>query len=268
MKASFDYFFKPRNVLPDCRLFSPEHLILSALSVLCIIVIFIIQLKQCNENYSNSLLKLFAITMLALEIFRLIWMSYYYGFGLNTFSFGWCNQICLVLPFIVLTRRKDLFPYVDMLSFIGGAGVIIYPVWVYYDYAGLHIMSLQSMISHTLMVIIPMSMSFVSDHWKREKNIKKPLIGFGIMAFIALVMTKTMKINFMIMRDANGIPLLNRFIFPWYWSIALPCVIALFYSVMFVFEKIDLKISKRKSKNLHGPDVPLIIDAQPENTPL
>jgi len=254
MRAFYEYFIKPRNVMPDSKLFSAEHLLLSALSVFFIIIFFNLQMKHCDENYSKRIMKRAAILMLALELFRFGWRTYYYGLSIENLSFGWCNQICFVLPFIVLSGCIGLFPYIDILSFMGGMGVIIYPIWVFYDYAGLHIMSLQSMISHTLMVIIPMSMSFISDHWEKEKNIEKPLIGFGIIAAIAFVMAKKMNINFLIMQKADGIPLLDRFSFPWYWLIACPFLILTIKMVSLLFQRLGKKISERKAEIMHGHD--------------
>jgi uncharacterized membrane protein YwaF len=268
LEAFYEYLIKPRNVMPDCRLFSAEHLILSALSVLFIIFLFNLQMKHCNENYSKTIMKRAAIIMLILEIFRIFWRTYYYGFSLKNLSFGWCNQICLILPFIVLSGSIGLFPYIDILSFMGGIGVIIYPIWVFYDYAGLHILSLQSMISHTLMVIIPMTMLFISDHQERYKSIKKPLIGFGIIAAIAAIMARALNTNYLIMLKADGIPLLDRFSFPWYWLIASPCLILIIKIVGLLFQKIDKKISDRKADIImpEHDDVVITI-AQPENTP-
>ena len=247
MKTFYENYFKPQNVVPDSRLLSTEHIILSALAVIIIIHIVNAQMKHCDENYSKKILKKSSILMIILEIFRIGWLTFYKGFSLKNIRFDWCNQISLTLPFIILSGKKKLYPYVDILSFLGGAGVISYPIWVFYDYGGIHIMSVQSMVSHTLMVIISITMSFVSNHWEHEKNIKKPFIGFTIIATIAFAMSRVLNTNYLIMLNAKGIPLLRNFLFPWYWIIALPCIVLFINMVKSMFQQIRNEINKKKS---------------------
>jgi len=226
-------------------LFSAEHIVLSAISVFFIIRFFYLQMMNCNYSYSKNILKHASVIMLILEILRISWTTYYYGFSLKNIRFDWCNQVCLALPLIVLSGNKKLFPYIDILAFIGGTGVIIYPIWVFYDYAGLHFMSMQRMISHTLMVIISISMCFISNHWEKERNIKKPLIGFELIAVIAFIMSKLLNINYLLMMNADGIPLLKNFPFPWYFLIAIPCLVLVINITKLMFQEINNKIADR-----------------------
>jgi uncharacterized membrane protein YwaF len=130
---------------------------------------------------------------------------------------------------------------------MGGATVIIYPRWVFYDYAGLHIMAVQSMVSHTLMIIISISLLFISNHWEKETNIRKPLTGFCFIAVIALTMSKLLNTNYMLMLNADSIPILKNFPYPWYWLIAIPLLIIFTYIVKFMFQSISKRISSRKT---------------------
>lgn len=247
MKNFYENYFKPQNVIPDSRLFSPEHIILSGLGIFFIICIIHTQMKRCDVNYSKKILRRSAVIMMILEIFRISWSTFYYGFSLKNIRFDWCNQISLVLPFIVLAGKQRLYPYIDILSFMGGAGVLIYPAWVFYDYAGIHIMSVQSMISHTLMIIIPISISFVSGHWENEKNIRKPLEGFVCMAFVSYIMSRMLNVNYLIMLRADGIPLLRNFSFPWYWTVAIPVLVLFINLFKLMFCEICRRISKKRA---------------------
>lgn len=250
MKTFYENYFKPQNVTPDSRIFSPEHIILSSLGIFFIICIIHVQMKRCDVNYSKKILKCSAVIMMILEIFRISWSTFYYGFSLKNIRFDWCNQISLVLPFIVLAGKQGLYPYIDILSFMGGAGVLIYPAWVFYDYAGIHIMSVQSMISHTLMIIIPISISFVSGHWESEKNIRKPLKGFVCMVLVAYIMSRALNVNYLIMLRADGIPLLRNFSFPWYWTVAIPCLVLSVNLVKLMFCKLSRIIDKKRAAKL------------------
>ncbi|MGD9569926.1 MAG: hypothetical protein AB7V48_16715 [Sedimentibacter sp.] len=247
METFYENYFKPQDVVPDSRLFSPEHIILSSLAVMVIHYIYKIQMERCDGNFSIKILKKSSILMIFLEIFRIGWLTFYNGFNLKNIRFDWCNQISLVLPFIVLSGKKKLYPYIDILSFMGGAGVILYPIWVFYDYAGIHIMSVQSMVSHTLMVILAITMSFVSDHWEHEQDIKKPFTGFAVIAVVAFVMSRVLNTNYLIMLNANGIPLLRHFSFPWYWIVALPLLAIFINMVRLSFTEIRNRINNKKS---------------------
>lgn len=219
---------------------------MSALSVIFIIHYIRKQIEHCDEEYSEKILKRASIAMIILEIFRIGWSSFYYGAGIRNIRFDWCNQICMVLPFIVLSGSKALFPYIDSLAFLGGAGVIVYPVWVFYDYAGIHIMSVQSMVSHSLMIIISVSMSFVSNHWAEERGIRKPLMGFGCIAAVAFVMSRLLNTNYLIMLRADGIPILRHFSFPWYWIIAFPLVVLAVKVTKSIFMEVNSTFNNRK----------------------
>ncbi|WP_326907132.1 hypothetical protein [Sedimentibacter sp. MB31-C6] len=54
METFYENYFKPQNVVPDSRLFSPEHFILSSLAVMVICHIFNMQMERCDENYSKK----------------------------------------------------------------------------------------------------------------------------------------------------------------------------------------------------------------------
>jgi hypothetical protein len=238
----------PQDVTHDSMVLSPEHIILSTLGVLYIVYVYRAQLKHLSIEYSLKILKKSSIAMVVLEILRVGWSTFYYGFSLKNLRFDWCNQICMTLPFIILSGKKKAYPYLDLLSFIGGAGVLIYPIWVFYDYAGLHLMSLQSMISHTLMIVVSISLPFTSDYWDKEIKIKKPLICFGVMAAVALIMSRVLNTNYLLMLNADGIPLMSRFEFPTYWLIGLPMLILVLNMTEHIFKSIRINIALRKNE--------------------
>jgi len=221
----YDSFIKPQDVAPDAMLFTKLHIGFSLLCLFLILLVFSFQMKAHDENYSKKILKNASIIMLILEMFRIGWITYYYGFSVKNLRFDLCNQICLALPFIVLSGNKKLLHYIDILAFIGGVTVIVYPRWVFYDYAGLHIMAVQSMISHTLMVIISISMIFISEYRFDMNGARKSFIGFCFIAFVAFIMSRLLNTNYMLMLNADGIPLLKNYNYPWYWLVAIPIAV-------------------------------------------
>lgn len=216
------YFLPPENVIPQNRCFSATHIIISTILFYLIAVIFSDIAINRNKDHSRRVLKLCAWLMLALEVFRISWNWYFHGLSLTCFRFDFCNQICMFLPFCIILGNEKIYPYIQLLSIIGGLCVLIYPLWVFYDYAGFHIMALQSMVSHALMLLSGLIMPYASGKIPspREET-RDTLIGFSVILVVACTMSYTTGVNYFMMRSADGIPLLSLIPFPWYWAVFL-----------------------------------------------
>lgn len=233
MDYFYEHYFKPQNVIPQNRIFSKEHIIISTIIFALIYLIMRWQKRQNDQVASQKLLTFLGCLMLSLEIFRVCWRTYYFGFSLSNFRFDWCNQICMVLPYIAIFRIEKAYPYIDVLSFIGGVFVLFYPLWVFYDYAGIHTMAVQSMISHGLMVLIPLTMPMASyGYHPDEEKLKKPVIGLCLMLLVAFIMSNALGQNYILMKKADGIPVLHRIPYPYYWIFAGPgMVLGIYYFI-------------------------------------
>ncbi|MEA5074170.1 MAG: YwaF family protein [Eubacterium aggregans] len=225
MQTFLNRYFFPPHVTPQNRVFSPEHFILSGLIILAIILIIRLQMKRNDSAFSQRLLYGLGATMLCLEIFRVSWLTTFYGWDLRNLRFDWCNQVCMVLPWIILFKWKKAYPFIDVLSIIGGSMVLLYPLWVFYDYAGIHIMAVQSMLSHGLMVLIPLTMPFTLENDVEISKSWKPLAGLSVMLTVAFAMSRKLDVNYLLMKGANGIPILQRIPAPWHWMVILPIFI-------------------------------------------
>ncbi|WP_243129333.1 YwaF family protein [Eubacterium maltosivorans] len=227
MDYFYEHYFAPQNVEPHNRIFSPEHLILSSLLMIFIVVVMVIQTKKHDRGFSQKLIRVLAAVMLALEIFRISWRTYYFGFDLRNIRFDWCNQVCIALPLIVLFKWEKAYPYIDVLAVMGGLMVLIYPLWVFYDYGGIHTMAVQSMVSHGLMVLIALTMPFAADYRPEVRKAWKPIIGLSIIAVIAFIMSHALNENYLLMLGAHGVPVIDQIPYPWYWLLVAPALIGL-----------------------------------------
>lgn len=207
---------------PQNRIFSPEHLILTGLLTVMIVMVMKKVLRRDEIGYSRHVLKTCATIMLCLEIFRICWNCYYHGFSLTIFRFDYCNQICMLLPFFVLFGSPKLYPYVQQLALYGGVIVLVYPLWVFYDYAGIHLMAVQSMTSHALMIICALTMSMASGIIPTLQMVYKTWIGFFVMLFNAFIMTHVTGVNYLLMAGARNVPIIQHIPFPYYWFLLIP----------------------------------------------
>lgn len=251
MQYFYDHYFKPQNVVPMNRVFSKEHIIISSLIVITIVWIMQLQRKKQNREFSRKLLTGLGILMLSLEIFRISWRTYYFGFDLRNLRFDWCNQICMFLPFVAIFQIERLYPYIDLAAIGGGALVLLYPLWVFYDYAGIHVMAVQSMISHGLMVLIGFTMPMASktNYRRHPKNTVKAVKGAAVILIVACIMSNLLNENYLLMKSAEGIPVLENIPYPYYWLLALPLmVLALFVGecVLWHTDRYNLKLPKAK----------------------
>lgn len=224
----YKHYFAPQHVVRQNRVFSKEHIILTTLIVIAIWRIIRLQKRRHDVAYSQKWLRGLGILMASLEAFRIAWRTAYYGPDIANLRFDWCNQICLVMPWIAISRWEKAYPYVDVAAFIGGSFVLIYPLWVFYDYAGFHIMAAQSMVSHGLMVTIALTMPMASENGYRRgfpEDIHKRIMGLCLMLLVALTASKALGMNFLLMQNANGIPVLSSIPYPYYWFIAFPMMI-------------------------------------------
>ena len=106
MKYFYDHYFKPQDVTPMNLVFTKEHLVLSGLVITIILMVVYAQRKKGDVLFSQKVLRILGTLMLALELFRITWRVFYYGFNSTTLRFDWCNQVCMILPLIAIFRTE------------------------------------------------------------------------------------------------------------------------------------------------------------------
>jgi len=237
----YDRFFAPQDIVRHNMTFSWQHYLLSMICFGIAYFVLRAHIKHQDQAFSQRLCNVLAFLMFSFEVFRISWLTYYYGWHLENIRFDWCNQVCFWLPLIVLFDAKALYPYIDLPALGGGLAVLIYPLWIFYDYGGIHVMSVQSMLSHGLMLTIALSLPFAGNYKRQLKTVYKPLIGVLCLLVTAFVMSYLLKTNYLIMRSAEGIPLISHIPWPYYWLVVLPFIVGLAYLITHFFEKWDQK---------------------------
>ena len=224
LTAIIDRWYRPPQVVPQNRVFSPEHFLLTGLILLFIIWLVHKVREKGDVTFTRQVVQQLGVIMGGLELFCICWRMHYYGWTVENLRFDWCNQICIVLPVLAVSLCERAWPFVDSAAFLGGGVVLAYPLWVFYDYARLHIMSIQSMVSHGLMVAIALLLPSASlggyrrDPWKMGKR----LAGLACLLAIAFLTSHWLNQNYLIMLNADGIPVLEHLAWPYYWVLALP----------------------------------------------
>ncbi len=242
----YDYCWTPINE-PKIIIFTWEHFALLALVLLIGYGILYYVFQYKSKIWNKKLLFVLAAFMIGLEVFRILWLTLmYHDYDFISFlknvRFDWCNQICIAMPIIVLLKKEKLYEYISPLAIIGGVGVMIYPVYVFYDYGGMHLLAVQSMISHGLMILIGFLMPLSSEYTPNIKKIYKPSITLLIMAVIALIMSHVLNVNYMLMLSADAFPFLAAIPNPWYFLIVIPIVACVLAATIFCMEKLIKKI--------------------------
>ena len=137
--------------------------------------------------------------------------------------FDWCNQVCLWMPVCILARFRKSYPFFMGAAFLGGMGVMLYPLWVFRDYGGFHLMSIQSMVSHGLMVLFSILLMRMYHIKGRFREITLSVcIGFTIMALVALMFSLIRNINYMAMLSPKGLPIVHSIPAPFHLFVVLP----------------------------------------------
>lgn len=217
--------------------FSYYHITISL-----ILILFIILFTFCTRKYSSDKLskaeRRISWIMIILEIFRFAWYRYYQGFWY--FKYDICNIICLLMPIFVLIKNKTFALMWAALAFYGGCGVLLYPYGVFASLNGLHIVSIQSMISHGLMVLSSVNLARLYKI-NFKKDLLYSLIGYLIISAFIVIMCFVKNTNYMALLDPSGIPLVEYLPVP-LSSIAIIGLIYLgIYLYLLVLNKFQIK---------------------------
>lgn len=127
-----------------------------------------------------------------------------------------CNQMAIILPVIVLGRLKKLWPAVAVPAIIGGTYVLGYTQILLTRY-GMSVSLFQSLLSHLLLVVIPVVMMQTSDFKPEYRHLGKQSLFLGIMIGIAAIASIHFNASFAFVFDGTDLPVIGQLPWPWYW---------------------------------------------------
>ncbi len=217
---------------------SKEHIIMST-SLFLFMGLFTYFTRYYDSKRLEKAQKRISLTMLLLELLRIVWLRIYFP-NEHFIRFDYCNQACLFFPILILCGLTIFYPAIMCISFYGGLGVMLYPLWIFKSFGGFHIMSIQSMISHGLMLLTSINLARIHKT-NFKKDIKISFILFAIMAVLSFIFSMKRDANYMAMRTSVGVPILEYISFPWH----IPFVVGIIFLGLYVFILVKGKIDNK-----------------------
>jgi uncharacterized membrane protein YwaF len=127
---------------------------------------------------------------------------------LRALPFHMCNILCFLFPIVYIFHLKKLLEPVCVLSIMGGMIAVLVST-DYFNNQFLTFHRVESMIAHTILLLVPLILLAVGDLKLHLKNIWQPFALILIMTLWALfgneVLFKGYDTNYMYLRE-NGLP--------------------------------------------------------------
>lgn len=212
------------------------HFILSGM-MLIFIVWFCFRTRHNSYNELYKKQKKISAFMLIVELLRMVYMLIYRP-EVYAWRFDYCNQVCLFMPILILCGFKASFPFLMAVAFWGGTGVMLYPLWVFRDYGGFHLITVQSMISHGLMVLSSLNLARLHKV-DIHTDFRTATFGFLCMATISFAMGAIRNENYMALFDPKGLPVLKYLSYPWHIPFVLGIIILGIFLILLLYKKLD-----------------------------
>ena len=246
------------------HIFSIWHFVVIALIAGGITLLSVIAKKK-DKAWHDKMFIVIAIVLLALEILRILyrWHIYYcyehfapdkgnmYDWA-EIISFALCTMITFftIATLFINNAKWNKYAYdaIFVIALLGGFAALVYPDMLNTYYPIYHIMNVQTLITHGLLVAMPVLL-VVTGRLKPEiKNWWKPMLQMFIFSIIARVFSKLSGNSFMYMNDGMELipALANKPLYTYYWALA----ILFFIWVMLCYLPFYLKDKRLKKKEL------------------
>jgi hypothetical integral membrane protein (TIGR02206 family) len=172
-------FFSPDGV--PVGVFSLTHLLV-LIVCLFLIILCLFLIRNLNDNQINFMIKIIALTVLILEIIKIIWNLRNGRKNLNTFvPLYFCSLFIyssLLGGFGKGIVREAGYGFMFHGGLIGGLSFLVYPITSLKYFPMWHFISFHSMLYHSLMVFVSLVLLF------RNYRINKVGIrGFFVITF-------------------------------------------------------------------------------------
>lgn len=221
------------------HIFSVWHFVALALIIAAIVWISVVAKKK-DKAWHDKMFKIMAIILLALEILRMTYRTIIYccyekylpdhGNIYNwaeIISFALCTQVTFVTIVTLLINKEkwNRFAYdaIFPIALFGGITALVYPDMLNTYYPIFHIMNVQTLITHGLLVATPILLIVTGRLQPQIKNGWKPMLLMFIFSMIARIFSKLADCSFMYMND--GIELIpawsNKPLYTYYWLMVI-----------------------------------------------
>ena len=247
------------------HIFSVWHFVVLALIIAGIVALCIVAKKK-DAKWQSKMFKIIAFVLLGLEILRMTYRTITY-FCYETYlpdhgniynwaeiiSFALCTMITFftVATLLINSEKWNTFAYdaIFAVAMFGGATALIYPDMLNTYYPIYHIMNVQTLITHGLLVAVPFLLVSTARLQPQLKNWWKPFLLMFVFSMIARLFSKLADCSFMYMND--GIEIIpgwgSQPLYSYYWILAF--VFALWIIMCYLPFSIAAAARKKKIKN-------------------
>lgn len=253
MKEAFKYwydnFFADFRV-PGLKMFTWQHIVLT-IFCLTLMAILITCYVKCGQKGRKRILYGCAIFLFCLEAFRIIWHICYRGINKYTFPAHLCTLVAWTMPFAILFIKKQwLYNLMFLCGLAGGFIAMFVPLWVFGEWNVFHVMPVQSMLSHAMLMTIPIMLVINKTYIPRIRKYWSGIAGTFILWSYALILSLATGICYMLTTSSAGIPLLEKIPAPWHLLIVVPAFMLATYLFYLPFELYYRKKDMEKANHI------------------
>ena len=166
------------------------HIVSLILMVLaCILFVFLLARKH-NKKTDNIFVFSIGLVFIVLEVYKQIFYTLYFGYyNWGKFPFQFCSlpmYLAFVAPLIKNEKIQDvIYRFLASFCFLAGFGIMIYPASCFST--SNIVMSIHTMIWHSLIVILGVYLIVSRGYGKKVKELLTPTIMFIFFALVATV---------------------------------------------------------------------------------
>ncbi len=248
--------FSSKGTFPAVGLFSTAHII-TIIGCFGFIALCVFLTRKMKKETYFKLLKIFAILLSCIEIFKMIWCWAHGYVSVNNWVPLWFCSIFIYSLWFTWSKNQFIknlgLAYIAMAGFICGSVFIISPSTSFNTYPLFHFQCIYSMLYHSIMVYSGI-MLFVTDVFKIDLKTVRNYCEFCLifMAF-AIIINLTENGNLMFIMDPSGIPLpflfsIYNFSKPIYSLIIILAHLSLGFIVLGINRLIIFINNKQKAK--------------------
>jgi len=252
------------------HIFSIWHFVVLVLIALAITLLCVYARKASKEKQSK-MFKIIAFVLLGLELLRItyrtiIYFCYEIYLPNNGNIYNWAEIIsfalCTMITFFIIVtllidkKKWNDFAYESIypIAFLGGGLALAYPDMLNTYYPIYHIMNVQTLITHGLLVAMPILLVVTKRLHPNIKKAWKPFLTMFVFSMIARFFSKLTDSSFMYMNDGiEAIPgWENKPFLSYYWILGLAFIgwILLCYAPVMIYDLVQLK----KKKAIKNPE--------------
>lgn len=207
MNTFFD-FYTDIDPSKSFQLFDTQHI--AAMLLIGFLTYTII--KKCmtlSSRKQELVLKVMAVLVVLLELSHALWLGLICKQPLvKLLPLHLCGMQVIFIPLAVFTKNRYIQEYVYCTSLLGGIAAILFMSGIAGDYPFVHFQTIQSLLYHFLLILVPLIMVQVQGFKPKLKNFPYVLYQFFVVVVLAGIVDYFFGENYLFLSEApEGTPL-------------------------------------------------------------